>query len=1021
MFRVLLTALCINIALSILAQDSLSNYIFNQLDQREALADYQASFFHQDREGYLWMSSNSGYFRFDGKRAKNYRPNNLKNSFNPIVNSKVFEDKLGNRWFSTAGGLHRIDHLHDTLASYRIYCAAEKRYLTEAKLFYLNTGSKSAEELWVYNDPSWYKVSVQNPRQAKPYKKLVPNLWRINVLKDANNQLSAIAGSFLGYGFYLHYFDQQKNKAEIKLKEHMIANLANEADSVLWIASMSGLIKYDLRKDTLDNLYPPLAGKTGFLDVNLWGTQYLILASLDHNLNVYRFDKRANAKSRFVPLEQWKKIEGEYKTVISVNKAFVDRWHNLWFANWRTGLYSTNLKKSYFKQLIPDKSAFVPGKYLVHNMAVDAAGALWFVVNNDNSAFQVYYAADQKQLQLISTDRSPLLLIPDPHGSVWVVKNDSLKKFSHNRWIASIKCDLPIKEIDLAPDGMAIARTNGGFRLINLRDGNWKTLPNTGPTQISTSTVNSVFLDKKGYCFINRNSHELLIFKLKNQRLEFISKVQNFGRVNALIEDNQSKSHWVASSAGLFQLIVGKKEKPIHFSKQYKELNHGFNGLLQDPEGKLWLSTNNTILSFDPNTKQIQAFSESDGTIGGQYIMGGSEQNRAGKLFFGSTNGVNIIEPRRLVLDSIKPRLFCEQILVNGQAWKNPFNVGVKNKWKFAPDERNLTFIFTTLDFISAQEDQFKYRLKKKRFWDKLFKDNEGKWVDLGSSNTFTLTDLAKGNYVLEVIASNSDGIWMEVKDAKRYTFRVKPYLWETTWFKGGIFLCALGVLYWGNRSRIRRIQRNAHLVDTELKVLRLQMNPHFIYNCLASIQRYVIVAKVDQANGLITSFAKLMRKILTDSVKSNLLIVEEIELLESYLLTESLRFEDKFDYTIAIDPLLDPEEVAIPTMIMQPFVENAIIHGMAKLDGKGHIRIFFGINEGMLECSVEDNGVGFSKSLNRAHESKAIEITERRLKLLPKTGKEAAFLKMVDLKQQDPNLSGVRIIIRLPLHLPAS
>lgn len=1015
LLRILLTILCISFAAAIHSQDSLGNYIFNKLDQKKLLFDYQVSFFHQDKEGFLWMSSNTGFYRFDGKKAKLYRPNNLKHSFNPIVNSNVFQDRQGNHWFSTIGGLHRIGQQSDTVASFRVYCEAEKRYLDATKLFHLHL-KQNEEELWIYNDSTWYKTSLKNPTKATPYRKLVPGLWRIKVIKDIKNKLTAIVGSFLGYGFYLHYFDSKRNTSAKRLKEHMIANITNEADSILWIASMSGLLQYDLKRDRLKRLIPPPKGKKGFFDVHLWGAKHLLLAAIDHN--IYRVDKKQ--LSRPIPLVQWKKIEGQYQRISSVEKTFIDNWNNLWVASWRTGLYHTNLKKSYFKHLIPDKQAFTAGQNSVVNMITDRTGKLWTVIKEGNF-FKVYTTVNGSELKLMTTDSDALLLTPDPKGSVWIAKADSLKKLDNNGWATSMKCEQDIKEIDLTHDGNALARTAASFIRFNLRSNTWKTLPLLGSNELDLSSINSVFLDKKGYCFINCRTSDLLVYKLHQQNLEFISEYKDLGRANHLIEDKDGKGYWIASSNGLFRIEIGKKQTIENLSKDQNILNQSFIGVLQDRAGKLWLSTTDNIFCFNPKTGKTQLFSESDGTLGGQYNMGVCAQNHASQLFFAGTNGINVIEPDQLVLDSNSPPLFCEQILVNGQTWKQKANVEKLPNWKFDPDERNLTFTFTTLDYISPSENQFKYRLKKQRFWDKLFGDKAGNWVDLGSNNVLTIADLSKGKYKLEIIAANSDGIWGDLKDAKQYSFRIKPYWYETTWAMLLFVLMIMGLVYGYYRYRIYLIRQKAQLTDTELKVLRLQMNPHFIYNCLASIQRYVIVAKVDQANGLITSFAKLMRKILTDSVKSNLVIAEEIELLESYLLTESLRFEDKFDYTITIDPLLDPEEVAIPTMIMQPFVENAIIHGMAKLDGKGHIRIFFNINEEMLECSVEDNGVGFSKSLNRAHESKAIEITERRLKLLPKTGKEAASLKLIDLKEQDPNLSGVRIVIRLPLHLSAS
>lgn len=372
--------MCIGVVTAVHSQDSLVNFIFNKLDQKKLLFDYQVSFFHQDKEGFLWMSSNTGFYRFDGKKAKLYRPNNLKHSFNPIVNSNVFEDRQGNHWFSTVGGLHRIDQERDTVASFRVYCEAEKRYLNSTKLFYFSP-RQNVEEIWIYNDSTWYKASVKNPTKAIPYRKLVPGLWRIKVARNVKNKPTAIVGSFLNYGFYLHYFDSKRNTRAKRLQDHLIANITNEADSILWIASMSGLLQYDLKKDRLKRLIPPPEGKKGFFDAHLWGTKHLLLASID--ANIYRVDKKQ--LSRLIPLGQWKKIEGQFQKIPQIDKTFIDNWNNLWIVNWRTGLYYTNLKKSYFKHLIPDQHSFSSGQHSVVNMVTDHTGRLWAVIEEGRS------------------------------------------------------------------------------------------------------------------------------------------------------------------------------------------------------------------------------------------------------------------------------------------------------------------------------------------------------------------------------------------------------------------------------------------------------------------------------------------------------------------------------------------------------------------------------------------------------------------------------------------------------------
>lgn len=982
------------------AQDSLGNFIFKHLGQSQNLVDFQASFFHQDANGYLWISSTDGYNRFDGHRVKLYKPNNKLFSHNPIITSNIFGDAAGDFWFSTQSGVHRIDNKTDTISSYRIYSASEGKYLALPKLFYIN----KSNEIWIYADPNWYVLSRTNPGKAIFKTRLDSKFQRVKVIQDAQGQPKMIAGSYFGKGFYLKYLQQNKDRTSRRLSPHMIANLTNEADSILWIASMSGLIKYDLVKDTIRSLYPPPAGKKGFFDVNIFKKNKLWIGAIDARF--YLFDKEKS----FTPLEKYIKIDQKYLPILSLDKSFIDQMNNLWLVDWNSGIYHTNLHKYFFQHLIPDRVNSFQRQYDVNGIVVDHDNRVWATMG-DAHAIYCFEGDHPVNNNMISMPYSSHL-VTDAMGAVWGVNGESIQALESKK---SIPIGETIQQIAKLPNGFALASTNAGFFLIDFKNRVASKLQLSSPkgSAFALGSINTIFVDKQGNCFINHETKDLSIFKIRGQRLVLEANLTNVGRINNLIEDMTMNGYWLSSSLGLMHLIKTKGSWSFDNSyRQYKFLNAALNGVLQDRKGYLWLCSNEQLLKLDPKKpKNIRKFTASDGIMSGQFQMNRSLRDHTGKLYFGGTNGITMIDPERLNTDTIQPRLYLDGISINGRESFSHLNVNRLTSWKFKPNQRNLSFRFIAIDYLSPDENEFQYRLTKRSFLKK--GNNQSPWISLGTTPLLSLANLSKGHYSLEVIAANSDGLWMKKERALRFSFYIQPKWYETNLF---YFLLIASILFLSYSIHRRRIKRLKEQAETELKVLRLQMNPHFIYNSLSAIQSYIIQQNVDKADRLISNFAKLMRKILTDSVKANLSLQEEKDLLESYLLTESLRFENKINFEISIAEDLDPDGVFIPTMIVQPFVENAIVHGLKRKNGQGKIKVSFSQNNGMLEVVVEDDGDGFIKKESATHQSKAIEITKRRLALLPKSGNEKASLNSFNIADKDPSKSGFRIEMRLPL-----
>ena len=322
--------------------------------------------------------------------------------------------------------------------------------------------------------------------------------------------------------------------------------------------------------------------------------------------------------------------------------------------------------------------------------------------------------------------------------------------------------------------------------------------------------------------------------------------------------------------------------------------------------------------------------------------------------------------------------------------------------------QNNLILRFYALCYRAEGDIPYRYRL-------------------LGADTAFTYShvrevnfaNLSPGEYTFEVQAQNEGGEWSL---PAQWSFRIRPAWWETGWFWGGALALFLGSLGWWYRHRLQqarqRVKIRNRIRELEAAALRAQINPHFIFNCLTSIQEFIAENETDEATRYLTRFARLVRLALHGSVDGMHSLADEVDMLDHYLALEQLRFEGKFTYSIQTAPELDPEEVSLPPMLVQPFVENAILHGMKEKAGDGRIEIVFSQNESTLEVSVSDNGPGFSaekRTAARGHRSVGTQLTRQRLEVL--SGKmEINTFQAENLVDSAGKVTGARVVLRIPV-----
>jgi hypothetical protein len=241
------------------------------------------------------------------------------------------------------------------------------------------------------------------------------------------------------------------------------------------------------------------------------------------------------------------------------------------------------------------------------------------------------------------------------------------------------------------------------------------------------------------------------------------------------------------------------------------------------------------------------------------------------------------------------------------------------------------------------------------------------------------------GNYKFELFVKGKN----ELSKTVSFEIKIERPWWRTWWFWGACFITIFGLFY--GRERFLKFwadeeqRHHRQIVELELRTLQLQMNPHFVFNALNSIQSYVMTHDSLTANNYLSKFAHLIRLFLDSSRSKYISLSEEIRMLSLYIDMEKLRFESKFDYELTVDSEIN-KFIELPTMILQPFIENAINHGLRYKREKGYLKVHFYYENQYLICKIEDNGVGRKSSKeiqsksSKGYNSQGLKITTERL-----------------------------------------
>ncbi|NCU04721.1 MAG: hypothetical protein GXC73_12110 [Chitinophagaceae bacterium] len=448
------------------------------------------------------------------------------------------------------------------------------------------------------------------------------------------------------------------------------------------------------------------------------------------------------------------------------------------------------------------------------------------------------------------------------------------------------------------------------------------------------------------------------------------------------------------------------------------------NGLVSDnlrrifvDKDDIWLASNNgisivTIHSLQPFRYSIRNITVQDGLLSNEI---NSIIKQGDNIIVASNHGVSFLSKKAVMLKRIATlplhikEIRLGALLVNSQELT-----------KLGYRKRTLNISYEALNYSSAGKNNYRYRLN----------GYDSTWI-YTNNHEIQFNPLPYGEYTLEIQAKREFDQWGQSTSIVKLPVVCKAPFWATAWFWVLISAVVLILLLLVFRNRIqllkqRQREREAlqeRIGASEQMALKAQMNPHFIFNSLNSIQQYVIESDVKGANEFISGFSRLIRQTLEFSSKEYISLQEEISYLTTYLDLEKARMESKFEYTVQVETLQPASQLELPPLLLQPYVENALRHGIKyRKDADGLIQLFFIEYPGILECIIEDNGIGRKRAMELKavnpieYQSRGMALTAERVLLLNEQREQKIEIVIEDLMNADGSAAGTRIRVRFPI-----
>lgn len=767
---ILCMASCLN---CLLAQPM--NLVFQHLNQADGLSQGICTFSSRDRSGFLWVGTTDGLNRFDGQRIKTYRPNPaLPHSLvGNNITSRLFEDEYNDLWFTTNNAIHRYNRATDNFDVFRVKGIDGQEITDDYYAFHFDTEGRF-----------WCRVGLQDKGRLHLFdtRQLRDSIYcplegfRACVFADTSGAVRVVISTMLGKpGMVVtdvtRNFKQKTYLAGIDGDPFLDTSEAYaESDSAIWVGLLSGMARLNLLTGRLQIFDDFERKKLGTIwGISPYGPQLLYVSSINDGLLL--FDKKLG---RFIQQHQYELGTSEGLQSNECHDLYIDEEENLWLSQWGNGLSFVNLRKNKFRFLPRTKGQFVSFINAMPDgniMCSTRAGI--FIYSAQSSLLEVF---DNR----IAALPDPVLLAPLlPKDHLYFYRDRVFALDWGNkklRLVQEIK-DLGLRQVLLLPTGEHLAVCSAGLFLVEKDSkGMLRFSPYPIVQSYGIKSASFAFCNRRGQILVSDNHDLLLVFERSPHGLSLLKSIPGMGECKAFWEDPKTGSIWIASTAGLAKL---ESDLSLHMLNEAEDglPNETYYAVLPDRKGQLWLPSNRGLWCYDPASRSRRGYVQSDGLTIREFNTNAWHQFANGEIWAGGIGGLVAFHPDSLQPVPFQPRVQFTQILVNDLPREGGQPPETTTALNLPYSQNTLSFEFVALEFSDPSANQFQYRLV----------GYDEAWVKSGTRGFARYANLPPGQYVLEVLAANSDGVWLEVP--KTMTIHIQAPFWQTWWF---YLLCAL-------------------------------------------------------------------------------------------------------------------------------------------------------------------------------------------------------------------------------------
>jgi ligand-binding sensor domain-containing protein/two-component sensor histidine kinase len=966
-------ALLLTIALTIVSPYSSfsQEYSYTHYDIAEGLAGSTVYCIAQDKDGFIWVGTETGLSRFDGTHFKNFTTND---GLPDIEILQMFGDSKGRVWMAPfrksvcyyyKGKIHNQDNdsllrgirlreniqnfaedargnilLQETTALHVVGAdGSVKNYDSIGKEPIRNCVAISRSSSGHFNILEGGKVfefsdkgfsflfPITFPGSHPNFIAMSPGwiVWRENSNRASIRSLVTRKTGHLPFGFLFFH--------------HISYSLI--ADSLLYWNESNGVGEYNLNRDS---------------------------------------------SRRFLPGKE-------------VSRTFRDQSGNLWFATLGQGIYRLNSDEFRSLSLQTNKQGIssISSIHAIRRMDNE----LW-VGDNHNLIFQLSLPG------LAVKAKGPLALYQK--NRILYISRIGKDKFMYGSDFGMVKCTNSLNVLGSEWGGVKSVFEMSDDRL--LLSGSW----GVGIFDVPAFRIkDTLWKERATTAYYHHDTIYIgtlngLYRMTKDRTVTFLGKNIPFlrKRVSAITEYPDG-TLWIGSydDAGI---IAYKDDRITASITKNSGLTSGICRNLLIHNNILWVGTDKGLnkIQLDKPGYPITRFTSDDG-LGADIVN--TVYADSSTIYVGTSAGLSYFDESRTNTGE-ECRLYL-LAAINAGINKIEDTIRLLLPYK----ESDIRFEFAAISYRSVGGITYKYRMNG---LDSIWKETNQTYLEYPT--------LPSGNYIFQLQAVNKFGIKSRTVS---FAVIVDTPFWKTIWFLGMVLLVSLGLVWLTISLRIRTIHRrqkekdqlNQKMFQLEHRALQAQMNPHFIFNCLNSIQQNIFGQDIFTANKYISGLAKLIRATLQNSTLPFISLAEEVEFLSTYLSLEKLRFKDKMEYSVIVDPGIDKHSLLIPPMILQPYVENSMRHGLRhKTEGKGYIRIEISQDGERLKISIEDNGIGREKAARYKttehieYQSKGMSLTADRIRIMNTAYGKDINVEVTDLEDGKGLAAGTRVIIQFLL-----